>query len=405
MPNQNNIELSSHERLKIAIAKTFGRNIRTSGECNLLSADIYAKVSYKLNSNTLRRIFGLVKSDHFQSITTLDILSKYCGFSCFDEFVKLKGKNSGTNQEDLSQESILKYLTSLFSEKGSDQSDDKKYFHVVKETIFFLKDHPQLIDTFQKEISKTKCGQDYYFEQFINLDNLNSFYGEGLHYYLLEKQTVEGQIFGHSLLCLKNWLTENNSELARQYEKLNKFSCDGVLNPLLSGHFLAAQILYADGLKLPVDEILIQAKIVHGLINQVRFGNKIQLFLRYETIICPILLMTGHFREALFYVNYRLNNIGNSNTSLQESFDASLNLYSAIILFKTGDEQKARQLHAHMNPSDFYFLSKKFDTILFYILDELLTENIKNDSSVECLILETGFTKMNTIKDLLINKN
>ena len=58
-----------------------------------------------------------------------------------------------------------------------------------------------------------------------------------------------------------------------------------------------------------------------------------------------------------------------------------------------------------MNPSDFYFLSKKFDTILFYILDELLTENIKNDSSVECLILETGFTKMNTIKDLLINKN
>ena len=390
----------AHQFLKFEIQATFGKNPKTSKDCLLLSNDIFNKTSFKINSNTLRRFFGLVKSAHKQSLTTLDILAKYCGFSSFDEFLNLKNKKYVTDSKDFYPDSILNYLVSLFGETYAEEPDDKTFCSMVKETIIFLQRHPELIDKFQRAISKTKNGQDFYFEQFVNLDGLNSFYGKGLRYYLIEKQTTEAQIFGHSLLCLKNWLIENNLELQRQYEKVIKLKTNKELHPFLSGRFFAAQILYANIANHPADKILAQAKQVHSAIKNMRLKDKYRSFPCFEYVICPVLLFTGHTEEALYYANYRLNNYRHPTNAIEKGLYCSMDLYCALIFLKTGDEQNARRLHKLIFPSDFYFLSKKYDTIIYHILDQQLNKKTQSDDYVAALILETGFTKMKYIEDL-----
>jgi hypothetical protein len=47
---------------------------------------------------------------------------------------------------------------------------------------------PGAFDRFQRAIAKTRNGQEFYFEQFVNLDELNSFYGDGLRYYFMKNK-------------------------------------------------------------------------------------------------------------------------------------------------------------------------------------------------------------------------
>src|SRR4030095_11742629 len=115
--------------------------------------------------------------------------------------------NSG--EDDGEKRSFLRYLVTIFTATQVRDGNDETYFSLVKHTINFLAQHQDLAQKFQRAIVKTRNGQDFYFEQFVNIDKLNSFYGEGLRYYLNERKTQEGQLFGNSLLCLRDWLSKD----------------------------------------------------------------------------------------------------------------------------------------------------------------------------------------------------
>ena len=404
-------DLSPHELLKLEMAGTFGKNIKTSGDCLLLSNDIFDKISFKVNSNTLRRFFKLVKSNHLPSLTTLDILSKYCGFNSFDEFLRLKNKNHVTDNKDHYGDSILNYLVSLFREPYVKEFENKTFTAIVKETIIFLERHPELIDKFQRAISKTKNGQDFYFEHFINLDKLNSFYGEGLRYYILEKKTTEAQIFGHALLCLKSWLTGNDLEVARHYKHLNECRITKELHPFLLGRFFASQLLYADLYHLSAKKIFAEARQIHRSIQYTEIKNKYQLFPCFEYIICPILFFTGHYEEALYYINYYLDNYRQKPSKIDAAFYQRMDLYTALVFMKTGREKEAYHLYKKIFPSNFSFLSKKYDTIMYLILSRNFDKISQPDIHFYNLIEETGFTTLTHLINLFpahegkMNKN
>ncbi|HLG38082.1 MAG TPA: hypothetical protein VI461_00390, partial [Chitinophagaceae bacterium] len=71
--------------LRKELEHSFGRKIITSRDCIQMVEDIYHKTGETVNANTLRRFFGLVKADYPASVSTLNILSKYCGFNSIDE--------------------------------------------------------------------------------------------------------------------------------------------------------------------------------------------------------------------------------------------------------------------------------------------------------------------------------
>ncbi|MEI6946660.1 hypothetical protein V9K67_05615 [Paraflavisolibacter sp. H34] len=97
--DQNRIAILKH-----CIQKEFGRKISTANDCIELSEDIFQKTDETLNSNTLRRFFGLVTYYFNPSKTTLNILARYCLFSSFSEVpekLNLEDRKTVSNESAL----------------------------------------------------------------------------------------------------------------------------------------------------------------------------------------------------------------------------------------------------------------------------------------------------------------
>jgi hypothetical protein len=381
--------------VKQEVEEAFGHTIATSRDCNRLSEEIFYKTSFKINPNTLRRFFGLVKALYPPSLSTLTILANYCGYHSLEELSAVK---NGTPAKEATQndQCILQYLVTLLTDTPAKGTNDVVLLTVVKHTIKFLSQFPELANRFQRAIAKTKNGQAYYFEQFVYTDKLNSFYGEGLRYYLSEKKTAEAQVFGYSLLCLRDWLVGNTSSLKRNFETIKSQRLSKHANPYVSGCYYSASLLYAEASNLDTQRILAEAYKVH---LDLKLLGKSQLqFWSFEYAIAHSLVLTRHYQDALYYINQASLNNSESPNPLDNSFYHKLTLLKAIAFAQSGILDEAEKLLDQIRTSQFNFLSKKADTILYLLLTCFLKKaNKKLEKQLTDLIDETGFARLRSV--------
>ena len=193
------MSLQVESTIKQEIQNVFGRRIVSSRDCIQLSEEIFHKTKTQLNPNTLRRFFGLVKAENSPSNSTLTILSQYCGFQSLDEVTTI---NKEGVLSDSNAENFLHFVVSLFRNVQLRDEEDETFLNLALNTIYFLNRNPSLTDKFQVQVSKTKNGQIFYFEKFVNIDKLNGYYGNGLRHYYSENPDTRAQVFAHSLLVL-----------------------------------------------------------------------------------------------------------------------------------------------------------------------------------------------------------
>lgn len=78
--------------LKKKVEEKFGEKIRYSRQCEALSEAIFETTGERLSLVTLKRFFGFTTAKVEPRLSTLDILSRYCGFTSFEiaesEFLK-----------------------------------------------------------------------------------------------------------------------------------------------------------------------------------------------------------------------------------------------------------------------------------------------------------------------------
>ena len=60
----------------------------TTNDYVMLSEAISESGAGYISTATLKRLFGYVNDRHKPTITTLDILAKYIGYNCYEEFYK-----------------------------------------------------------------------------------------------------------------------------------------------------------------------------------------------------------------------------------------------------------------------------------------------------------------------------
>lgn len=379
-------------RLRKEVEEVFGQPITSYRECVLLSEEISRKTSDTINHNTLRRIYGLVKATYPPSTTTLTILARYCGYDSLEELVEKKQQTDNAAQ-NFSSHDILSYISAVFKNTPVRDSHDLTFTALVKQTVIFLQDHSLLNLELLKKIAKTKNGQDYYFEQFVHIDELNALYGEGLRYYMNEKQTVPARIFGHSLLCLRAWLTGNTRDVKKHGDIINRLQPPTYAHPFLSGIYYAGLILDADIQKADNSQILLDAAHAHA--GLAYFEESHGPFPWFEYILCIALVLTGQHQEALYYLDNIGSNRQNPQQIVEEGRYETLLLLKGIALAQTGRRAAAKDIYEVVKPHRFHFLSKKFDTILYLTLGILLQKiNPKVETQLDRLIQETGFIKM-----------
>jgi hypothetical protein len=380
--------------IKTEIESVFGRSIVSSRDCIQLSYDVYEKTRCQLNPNTLRRFFGLVKANYPPSYSTLTILSKYCGFQTVDEVAALKKEDTASDTPD--QESVLHYMVSLFRDVNVKDENDDTFLGVVVNTLSFLNHHPALADKFQSQIAKTRNGQTFYFEQFVNIDKLNQFYGDGLRYYYAEKQTVSAQVFAHSLLTFRYWLTGNEEMVSKQAAIVEEQAVNNDTEPFIWGRYFASMLYNANVKQTSTEDIILDAFKYHAAIP----GNYNGLsFPRFESYMAEALVLTGHNEEGLYYIDYAIEHYDDKqDDSGRKKFIQYFNLLKAIALSRKGRYTEATELFNKISPIDFYFLRKKFSNILYLLLNEKLKrQHPKQEQQLTALLQETGYYRLQAI--------
>ena len=373
--------------LRKEIENSFGRKILSSRDCLQLVDDIYQKTGYNINGNTLRRFFGLVKTDYSASPSTLTILSKYCGFNSMDEIEKIAV--NGTTDTSINSEEVLRYLISLFREAPALATGEDHFFlSLVQQTIVFLERNPSLIDRFQREIAKTPAGQYYYFEQSVNMDRLNGYYGDGLRHYLRGKNTNEARIFAHSLQVFRYWLTRNTEYMERHMVELSGFHVSQNYPSHILGRYIAAKLLYAAIKDESIDRILAEAKKYHTIIK-ISHGNS---FPDFELIVCEALILTGHPEEASEYIPPNKNFFPGTTNS-------AFGLWEDILKIKRSYKEKVPRNNNQSVYSHNHHLTKRYTIIVKHSFGRPVNNKITSRTvQLGDLVRETGFVRFSQEK-------
>lgn len=374
--------------LRQKVESTFGRKIFSAKECTELHHDVLKKTNAFISVHTLRRLFGLVKSDHTPSYTTLNVLANYCGYA---SIANLWSENEATPPEVNGALNLLLYLVSLFKNTPLKTEGDVTYINMVRHTVYFLEREPQLAEPFQKEIAKTKNGQDYYFERFVNMDKLNGYYGNGLTHYLQAKTTPEAQIFGNASLALRYWLTGDDALFLQYANKVTGTALTEDVHPFVCGRYFGIKLLKAAFAREDSFATLNEAEAFYARQKPAEHGHR---FPGFELTLAMTLALTGEHEATLFYAKKGLEKYRLKAFTKGKQIRQSLLLFKAVALTGAGRTTEALKTYAKIDPTEFYFLAKKFLSILYLQTGAELKKTKNADQQLQHLLSATGFARL-----------
>lgn len=288
---------------------------------------------------------------------------------------------------------LLDLLVLLFKDTDHKSLNDPHFFSLVDGAISRLGQWPGIIDRFHRRIAKTTNGQKVYFEQFVNIDKLNLYFGEGLRYYMHENRKPEAQLFGHSLLCFNSWLTGNHSLLHHHFKETIRYNLDETTNMFVSARYFASELFYNEITSKSPGPVLDKARDFYASLNM--FKTDANSFPAFDYIMAETLVLLQQYDEALYYIQRALRK-RNSHvpTYMNTKMYESIYLFHATALWHLGRIEKARDIFDTINPTNFHFLSKQYNTILYILLKKRMDRGKNYDKQLAYLVQQTGFRQL-----------
>jgi hypothetical protein len=374
--------------IKFEIEDSFGRKVLSARDCQELTGEIYLKTGQRIHTNTLRRLFGIIKANYNPSLSTLLILARYCGYNSLDELKESAAEESDTENK-VDPSNVLRFLYVYFQQTQVTGYNDTTFLSQMPILIRFINHNIPVAEKISKLVAKTRNGQDFYFEQCINIDRLDSYYGDGLRYYLSEKTTTEARLFGHGMLALRAFLIMDDKQLEREYKEVISIKLDDSIHPFMKGRYYAVCLYHAHVKGQETRGIIKKAAEVYADIKK-PVSKAYELFPTFS----QALTLTGHFHEALSFIDLR-KKLPNRGTEIDKSANEIYDLLNAFAHSRVGNKKAAADIIRNINPTEFNFLSRKYKTIL-YLLTTLeinrtagkLVEQLKH------LLETTGFRRL-----------
>jgi hypothetical protein len=208
--------------------------------CEHLSSHIKEVLQENISAQTLRRIFGFIQSPFTPSITNLDILSRYCGYTHWHQLIQSAGP--AAFQPLSSTDEAALYLSFY----GIDLKDeaDSNYHNACRNIAERVLTNPTLFSHLAAPLAQHPTSQVFFYERFPYIDGLGSEYTRGLQLYLQYKKDPQAQLFARSLLLLAGILTENQSLAQEQYEVLRNEKLEKAHHPFVIARVVGSRLLY-----------------------------------------------------------------------------------------------------------------------------------------------------------------
>lgn len=285
--------------IKQKIEARFGRPVRYSKDCDILSKSIEKVCKERISTTTLKRLFGFAKSIENPRLFTLDVLACYINYkdwsSLIAELEKLEKmdiyKDSSfskpTKIEDiytLQQQLVLSVTTQnidvlkvfkLCQQFGSKkeitsfiidliniaaQTKNIRFFNHIfllpkifddsihlQEQIYYIgqtiglafRTNPDLCTELIETYASNKKAQTYLIEWFVDEDYLQSYYGQLLdNYHLFKKKSMQDRLFYYSLKYSQCMQSGDVIQQKEWYCKIKKISLNKALHPIPAGRYI-----------------------------------------------------------------------------------------------------------------------------------------------------------------------
>ncbi|MBD3749266.1 MAG: hypothetical protein IE931_07210 [Sphingobacteriales bacterium] len=223
------IDFEKLSHLKKMAEHKFGRTITTSKDCiDLTNALLKINKSANLNSQTIRRLFGLVKNDFSPSIYTLDLLAQYVA-NCYwaDYNFKVQPENNTLALADW----ILDYY-----------ANEKFGFTQVVDLIVESEDLQNMLLV---KLAKLRSAHWMLFEHRPLRDNLNKkSYIKALEIYLDNKGTTEAEIFVYGMFFIRALLSGNKNDIEKYCQIIEGLTLSKDVHNIPAGRKFGVPLIY-----------------------------------------------------------------------------------------------------------------------------------------------------------------
>ena len=316
-----------------------GREIKTRGDCQLISNAIYETLDVDLSYNTIRRLYGLAPAVN-QNINTLNAIAKFCGYKNFAHFTQthLHAKKSNISQlvyRAVYRSDEVEIINLVKSTKKS--SEDFIGFvvnltrellyngqYLILDQVYLLKElnyenfsYSEILEignSIGLQLRKVKINEDSLlintnflrcvYLTFVDYSNLNGYYGAWATLISQENNTKEIRTFTKAILELKQFL--NNREVKDSFGDL-AFSKD--LHPILCSRLIAIKILTHN--KDETIDILDKYYTVHSLKKSLQVDYSYELFfiaiITKNITLMRYLINTIDGTTSFYYQKHHMN--------------------------------------------------------------------------------------------------
>jgi len=397
------------EKFQLSVESVFGKRVVNRPDCEELSIAVYNKTKLSINYNTLRRFFGIAgqKNNSNVSKSSLDILAVYCGFLSYFDFctqlgaIDNLGKLYKLQLEVIQQDSFTiatteKYLSQLNKNEHQfslmnfivlvafnrgDLAFLKQIFKIKKvfngddyfiAHLYFLiqtigvqvQIHPQFSEELWKSWANEKQARFFYFELFVDMNNLINSHYIGIEYYLKHTTKHQDLIFAQSLLAWRYLMLGNIKKAKKEISKIENIPLKENIHPIPIARFFNCKLLM---------EYMETGNVSINLLNEISkyqklFSTNTQPF--FEHFITEGLAATNCIDLALNFIHEANKKVQlNQNFYLNGSSER-MKIIEAYCLMKNGNKKESKELIKKINLEDLDSISREYDSIFFYAIDK-----------------------------------
>ena len=383
-----------HKRLLAEeVSKKFGTVITHSLQCEKLCEEIIHTTKKNIGSNTIRRFLGILKGEFSTSITTLNILTEYCGYDHWASFTEQADK---LKYEPLSIQTEAAFYLNFYKIEMREEGD-MNYHNACRNIALRILFNNALLDKLASSLSKNPISQIYFYERFPFIDGLGSDYKKYLKFYLQHKSTEESKIFGNALLFLSAFLCENSKELNTYYSNLQEIQINETMHPFTIARYVGSNILYCYKKNIDNTE-WIEQSLKWNRFFLLKKNISFWHFPYYQYMICDYLNLAGEFEDSLTIIN-SIRQFKNEKYEIEEGYEQGLEIISNISKHKKIGVDFRRQIESTNALNLCNPLFKKFHELQVLCIEHKLLQKGKKKEkkreSITNLINETGFVFFN----------
>ena len=379
-------EVSILNHLKKRVIQGFGKQITTATDCNSLAALLTQKFNVNLSSQTLRRFFGLIKSESKSSHFTLDILSKFCGFQDFKSFSHSYSKSE---------------LELFFADT---ENMDQNYWEKSEQLCKQITDSPELLVSTHRRLMSFPLARKYFMEHHPLRDMIGTVYSQYFSAYLKFNTSNQAKIFAYGFLFKSAFLTQNEELMELYYKKVKETELTEGIHVIPAGLKYGVQLLYADFIG---NEYLFRKYFAEMKKSRVQYIEASEKSVcSFEYTVLESLIFTNRTKEMKFLIENNTVQKNNDERFIpsqrKTTHDEVWEILCATAYQKMGDKKNMEQYLNRVNLENLEIGWTKYYSIMYYF-GQLKRENEDAQegiiSNLKILIDETYFSYYETLLD------